>query len=314
MKNRTVIFAICVLMSLICASSGQAKPAATSFNAIKVKVTPHGAYAEISVDLAEGAVVLLQVGKHAPADNVTSGLHPKSENITDLFDKGDTVFTKVLNERNEAGGFAAHQQTNTILPNGDGALKQDTNYWYAVQVIEKDAKRIERGAFKTKFRVAEIYITEIHVTNDSDSAGSGEISFNFFTNNQHAYKLPKDANYYKSLSSGQSLKFGRDFKITPANTAVSDSVLLTVEGYDDDTSSLTLSNCGASGVITKPDDQTGEDKCGEWTVTSKKINFTDLNAKGIKENFEKSYVLFGIDGNGSQLKFEVYLTAKIYYL
>jgi hypothetical protein len=313
MKNKTIIFAICIVISLIYAQVNQAKPVVANLNTIKVKVIPHGTYAEISVDLAEGAVVLLQVGKQNPPKNVTSGLHPKGENITDLFNKGDTVYTRVLTERNEAGGFATHQQTNTLLPNGDGALKQDTNYWYVVQVIEKGGKRIETGMFKTQFRLADIYITEIHIINDSDKSGDGEISFNFFLDNKHVNKLPYGKTTYSLNDKGKPLKFGSDFKIeTFKNYA--DSTLLTVEGWDDDTSDLTLSNCGSSGVVKKPDDQNGEDKCGEWSVTSKKINFTYPKATGLEENFDKSYVLHAIGGNGSELEFEVYVTVKVYYL
>lgn len=315
MRNRIIISAISLLMSLIFAQAGQAKPGAAPFNNIKVKVTPHGTYAEFTIDLAEGAPALLQVARNSP--QVNTGVYPKDiKNMPALFGPGSTVFTKVLNERNEAGAFLAQQKLDTLLPNGAGALNPGTIYYYAVQVIEKDGgKRIVTGSFKTKFRAVDIYITEIHVLNDSDSSGDGEISFNFFLDNKHVFKIPTGQTTYSLNDHDPPLKFGDGLVLKPSNpSSYTDYTILTVEGWDDDTSSFSLSNCGTSGVVNKPNDQSGEDNCGEWTVTSKKINFTSPNAVGSKENFGKSYVLHGVGGNGSELEFEVYVTVKVHYV
>jgi hypothetical protein len=317
MRNRTLIFAACVLMCLVNATMKQAWAApSVPTNNIVVTVKPQGTYAEITVDLSQGAVALLQVGVSPPLAD--SGFHPKSENIPILFKKGDTRFTRALTERNEAGGFATHHQVKTLLPNGSGPLEQDKTYWYAVQVVEKEGKTIKTGSFKTKFRMAEIYITEIHVTNDSDSSGSGELSFHFFLGKSLAFKVPKDAASYNNLSSGQSVKFGGNFKLAPKNTAISDSVMLWIVGFDDDEScpfGLCVCGTGKGGITDfSPFEQSGENKCGEWTTVGKKINFKDPTATGLKENFLKQLFIDAIDGNGSELKYEVYVTVKVFYL
>jgi hypothetical protein len=111
---------------------------------------------------------------------------------------------------------------------GIGQLQQAATYWYKVTATDAgNNMRYETGSIKTYQRKVDVKINRIHLIDDSDAVGTGEMSFHLEANDDRFV----DVYVNNDMASGTD-KTG--LSITRTVPSSGPTLTLAVEGYDDD--------------------------------------------------------------------------------
>ncbi|MCA1557936.1 MAG: hypothetical protein LC731_05275 [Acidobacteria bacterium] len=273
----------------------------------------HGTFQELTVNLkGKGVPVKVMVSTDLP--NMQPGYYHRLQ-IKPLFTGlRKVVFSETIANKDASGKFPT--KFKVMIPN----LMPNTQYYYGVQAEDVDGyASIYTGGFKTEMRVATIFVEQIHIIDDSDSTGTGELKFSFFVGQKFKISLPTNGGYYQEYGTGNDLNFpNKSFVIhvdakemAPPRKGIGFQVL----GYDDDESGF--QTCGA-GPITDWNMINGKDKCGEWTTETKSLVFAKPDGSPLKtgpgEDFEVPFILVAKGSNGSTLAFEVKGIFRVFYV
>jgi hypothetical protein len=170
-----------------------------------------------------------------------------------VFDaNGNLVFPSGSRVANLAGG-ASSTNFDTFI----GGLAPNTFYYY---ILRAGSSSSQGQLGVTLHRTVTVSFNSITVTNDSDSTGKGELTYNFKVNGVYRSAL----DFYRATSSGET--FNPNKFVTNLLDGGA-TMPLAVEVQDDD---CEFSTC----VISPPDFRSGSDSDNDWTTATAKIDFT----------------------------------------
>lgn len=169
-----------------------------------------------------------------------------------------TIFNESARKSTVAIKASAGLSSNHVLDHT--GLTPGRDYWYTVKATdETGATWTEQGSFRTFKRTISVKITRIKLTDDSDTAGSGELRFGMRAAGQDFGTAYQNG----SMSSGTDLKNLSIVRTIP-NTAPT-SFRIDVEGVDDDCEGIG-SIC--TGGTTYSYNSGGSNDDADWASTS----------------------------------------------
>lgn len=173
---------------------------------------------------------------------------------------------------------------------GIGQLQQAAMYWYKVTATDaSNASRWETGSVKTYQRKVDVKINRIHLIDDSDAVGTGEMSFALEANDEAFY----DVYVNNDMGSGAD-KTGLSITRTVASSGP--TLDLAVEGYDED--------CDVVCYFPFADFTSGSDQMGDWaTAKTATLTLPTTNGSGS----------WSASTTGHDVKFEVFGTYTVTY-
>jgi len=190
----------------------------------------------------------------------------------EIFD--DAAMTQLAVKKSDSNITTAHAMTIQ-------QLDPNTQYWWRATAIDtSNQTRTNVGSFHTAIRTVTVTLNHIHLTDDSDALGDGEMAFHLGINGQTFL----DAYDNEDMSSGTSV----DLNYQQSITAPSPTLTIQLEGYDDDcTSQLCVGGLGADfghGTTSEADWATGSfgpvaiptfNTSGNWSVSTEsyKVKF-----------------------------------------
>jgi hypothetical protein len=174
---------------------------------------------------------------------------------------GNLVFPSGSRVANLAGG-ASSTNFDTFI----GGLAPNTFYYY---ILRAGSSSSQGTLGTTLHRSVTVNFNSITVTNDSDSTGQGELTYNFKVNGVYRPGLT----FYRATSSGDTFNPGKSVTNLIDGGA---TIPLQVEVQDDDGS---FSTC----VMDPPDFKYGSNSDNDWTTATAKIDFTVYQANSFNK-------------------------------
>jgi len=149
-------------------------------------------------------------------------------------------------------------------------LTPDTKYWWRATAIDtSNQTRSNIGTFHTAIRTITVHFDHLHLTDDSDAVGSGEMSFSMAVNGQ-SFPFVYDN---QDMSSGDSASPG----VQETVSGPQPTLTIQVEGFDDDCDFFDGLCTGGLG----PDWSHGSTSEGDWaTATISGLTIPAFNTTG----------------------------------
>ncbi len=260
-----------------------------------VKITPHGTFADFSFFTTSAKIATVQVSWVAPK-KLPDGTYSYSGLSTVAF----------------AISSATNQHTVQISD-----LWAHATYHYLINAAKSQVGNDAQitGTFSTLSRHVDVTFTSIHVTDDSDSLGAGELTF-FFSVNGWLQDFPSGDLTYPlqsaeiDVNSGETIALSGIYRGSVDNT---NKVVLKVFGKDDDCEGFvplpgyptTLCTAGAGPYEDPPG---GSNSDADWSTA---ITVVMIDKSGVNEEF-KTNVNFATSAD--KLKFEVAATITVTYV
>lgn len=191
----------------------------------------------------------------------------------------------------------ASKSSNTFLTNHvitNGAVSPNRTYWYAVTATDEAGKVYkELGSFKAQKRTLTVKITKITLTDDSDSTGTGELTFGMKVD-MAGYGAKDFGNVYTNGDFGS----GASKDVSIARTVPDNApnfFTVYVEGQDDDCEGIG-SLC--VGGLAYSYDAGGSNDDWDWATASKGVTgLPGTNGSGTWSATTSSYALkFTVSG------------------
>lgn len=177
-------------------------------------------------------------------------------------------------------------------------LEPKKTYFYIIKVFNNAAtdptRKLDQysSQFTTQNQSVRVYWESVHISNDSDPNGSGELYFEFFMNHGDA-GAQKFENFSKDLPDGRTHNIGKTIVIHQAP----DLLTLAVNGQDDD------ADFAFVGITGSPYNGPYMTDDGEFNVAKDKIDLTQFPGNERRVQFELRSMPNG--GNLGDLQFEV---------
>jgi hypothetical protein len=258
-----------------------------------VKVTPHGMFADISFFTTSAKIATVDVSLVAPKKQPDGTL-----SYTGLPTDGFAISPAVNQHVVQILNLSPHLTYHFLINAAKGQIGSDAQF---------------TGTFMTLSRHVDVTFTSIHVTDDSDSLGAGELTFFFFVNGWLKDFPSGDLTYpLQSASidvgSGDTISLPGLYRHVQDNAP--DTLTLKVFGKDDDCEGVvplpgypvTLCSAGAGPYENPPD---GSNSDADWATATAQINVT---FSGPNETYQKTLVL---TTSSDRLKFEASVSILI---